>query len=74
MKRQGPLLGFLRYDAPLDAAWVGELAPGGLDERRIEALARMGDPHNIEMLYDLGLKAGERLVQADHFASAFDPV
>jgi len=67
-----PLWTFVRYDAPLEAAWLKahlgeEFAPLALAK-----LARLDDDRNVPELYRIGSEAGAALIRRDHFPDAFD--
>lgn len=67
-----PLMSYLRYDVDLAEPAVRALVPELDDARRIRSLSEMDAPENMDMLYQLGRRGGERDVQARDFASHFD--
>ncbi len=66
-----PLLSYLRYNLMLTAEDVDPLHPG-LSRDHLRSLADMDRPENMALLLELGERAGEQKVRAEHFPSAFD--
>ncbi len=68
-----PLWTFVRYDAPLEAAWIeqhlGRVYPAG----ELAALARIDDDRRVPELYAIGQDAGRSLIRPEHFPAVFDP-
>lgn len=67
-----PLLSYLRYNIDLSADNVRALDPSLTDAEQIEALSAMDAPENMSVLHRLGVRAAERGVLPDDFASTFD--
>ncbi len=68
-----PLWTFVRYDAPLEARWLAAHLDNPPDPSLLPRLSRLDDDRQVPALYDIGLRAGERLVKREHFADCFDP-
>lgn len=66
-----PWLTYLRYDAPLDRDWLRDVARLDLTKKEVEALQKMDDPENIELLAKVGVAAAE-LVKESDFKTGFD--
>jgi hypothetical protein len=69
-----PLWTFVRYDAPLEAAWLGQHLEDPPPAADLPKLARLDDDRQVPRLYDIGRRAGARLVKPEHFSDVFDPV
>jgi predicted acylesterase/phospholipase RssA len=67
-----PLLSYVRYDVNLGAAGVTELLGADAASIPIENLTAMDAPENMRDLQRLGIAAGERDVQGQHFPQPFD--
>lgn len=65
----GKLFRFLRYDVPLDAPWLADVLDLKLSERDVTRLRRMDDPGTIPLAYEIGRRAAERQVKAEHLLS-----
>ncbi len=67
-----PLIQYLRYNVHLESTWLKE----NLDEDRpaeeVKDLKEMDRPENMEVLWELGVKAAERQIQNQHFPARFD--
>lgn len=63
-----PLFHYLRYDVKLEQNELNEL---GFTKVKAEKIREMSDVANKEVLRDIGLEAGKRLVKDDHFPQAF---
>ncbi|HVN01428.1 MAG TPA: patatin-like phospholipase family protein [Caulobacteraceae bacterium] len=68
-----PLWTFVRYDAPLEAAWLAEHLDDPPPPERLPHLSRLDDDRQVPALYDIGLRVGARLVKPEHFPDVFDP-
>ncbi len=64
-----PLLHYLRYDVKLEQNELNDL---GFTKVIAEKIREMSDANNKEVLRDIGLEAGKRLVKDSHFPKAFD--
>ena len=62
----GKLFRFLRYDVPLDRPWLAETLDLKLSERDVTRVRRMDDPGTIPLAYEIGRRAAERQVKAEH--------
>lgn len=67
-----PLLTYLRYNVDLQPAEVSRLLGEDAKTVAVENLSAMDAPENMDALHKLGIAAGRRHVQHDHFPSAFD--
>jgi hypothetical protein len=68
----GPLLSYLRYDVDLHRESVLSLDRAAIDSGRIKSLDRMDVPDNMDLLYRLGVLAGQRDVDPRDFRAVFD--
>jgi hypothetical protein len=68
-----PLWTFVRYDAPLEAAWLKAHLDETFSPEQIADLAKMDDDKMVPELYRVGEKAGENLIKPEHFPEAFNP-
>lgn len=64
-----PLLHYLRYDVKLEQNELNDL---GFTNIMAEKIREMSDAANKEVLRDIGLEAGRRLVKDEHFPAVFD--
>ncbi|MCC4113889.1 patatin-like phospholipase family protein [Aromatoleum toluclasticum] len=67
-----PLISYLRYDLELNREAIQALDSRLTDLDRIRSLSEMDAPENMEILHEVGLRAGERDVDLADFASIFD--
>jgi hypothetical protein len=67
-----PLLSYVRYDVNLGGAGVAELLGEDAASIPIENLTAMDAPENMRDLHRIGIAAGERDVQGQHFPNVFD--
>jgi hypothetical protein len=67
-----PLLSYVRYDVDLRPAAVRDLLGDEARMITVENLSAMDAPENMAALHRLGIVAGERKVQSDHFPAAFN--
>jgi hypothetical protein len=68
-----PLWTFVRYDAPLEEAWLTNVLGASPASALLDAYRRIDGAVNIPALIELGQTVGEKLIHAEHFDSAFDP-
>jgi hypothetical protein len=66
----GKLFRFLRYDVQLDGPWLAETLDLKLSERDVIRARRMDDTGTIPLAYEIGRRAAERQVKAEHLLSA----
>lgn len=64
-----PLLHYIRYDVKLEQNELNEL---GFPKVVAEKIREMSDASNKEVLRDIGLEAGKRIVVDSHFPKVFD--
>ena len=67
-----PLLSYLRYNVDLRPASIRDMLADEAAGIRLENLSAMDAPENMPALHRLGIAAGQREVQRDHFPRAFD--
>ncbi len=63
------LLHYIRYDVKLEQNELNDL---GFTKVKAEKIREMSDASNKEVLRDIGLEAGKRIVVDSHFPKAFD--
>jgi uncharacterized protein len=68
-----PMWSFVRYDAPLEAAWLKQHLDRTYSEVDLARLTRLDDDRMVPELYDIGEQAGAALIEPGHFAEVFDP-
>ena len=61
---------FLRYDVHLDAAWLAENVDMTLPPADVLRVRRMDDTATIPLAYEIGHRAAERQVKAEHLLAA----
>ena len=66
------LCSYLRYNVLLTSDWFEKNLGEKPSRKALEALGAMDEPDNIPELDRVGRLAGQKLVQAGHFPSAFD--
>lgn len=66
----GPLFRFLRYDVRLEADWLEQQLGIKLSEKDLACVREMDNPESIPLAYDIGCKAAEQQVKAEHWVSA----
>jgi len=66
-----PLLSYLRYNVMLTPDDVDIFHPG-LSPVELQSLGEMDNPRNLDLLLELGERAGEQRILASHFPSAFN--
>lgn len=66
------LLSYLRYNVELQPAVIRELLGDEANTVAMENLTAMDAPENMQVLHRLGVAAGQRRVQSDHFPAAFN--
>jgi hypothetical protein len=64
---------FVRYDAPLEAAWLKDHLGRTYSSIELAALARLDDDRRVPELYAIGEAAGDALIRPGHFPDAFNP-
>jgi len=64
-----PLFHYLRYDVKLEQNELNDL---GFSKIKAEKIREMSDAANKEVLRDIGLEAGKRIVKDEHFPKDFD--
>ena len=65
-----PLFRFLHYNVRLEHQWLDQELGIKLDDATLDSYRCMDIPSNIPALYQLGVQAAERQIQAEHFAPA----
>jgi predicted acylesterase/phospholipase RssA len=68
-----PLWTFVRYDAPLEAAWLERALGKAPADALLKRYMRIDGAANIPALLDLGLAVGAATIKEEHFPAAFDP-
>jgi hypothetical protein len=68
-----PMWTFVRYDAPLEAAWLDEHIGLSCSPLELARLNRLDDDRMVPQLYEIGARAGEALIRAEHFPEVFNP-
>jgi hypothetical protein len=63
----GPLFRFLRYDVRLEVEWLAEHLDVKLSEKDIARVREMDNPESIPLAYEIGQRAAERQVKAQHW-------
>ena len=63
----GPLFRFLRYDVRLEADWLERELDLRLSEKDLARVREMDNPDSIPLAYDIGRRAAERQVKAEHW-------
>lgn len=63
----GKLLHYVRYDAPLEAGWLAAEAGLSLPTEEVRALRAFDRPELAPRLLEIGRRAAERHVRAEHF-------
>jgi len=66
----GKLLRFVRYDVRIEAPWIAEMLDLKLSARDVTRVRRMDDPGAIPLAYEIGRRAAERQVRAEHLLPA----
>ncbi|MBI1227278.1 MAG: patatin [Bacteroidetes bacterium] len=64
-----PLFHYVRYDVPLEQNYLNEL---GFPKVVAEKIREMSDSKNKEVLRDIGIEAGKRIVKDEHFPAVFN--
>lgn len=67
-----PLLSYVRYNVHLQSAAIRDLLGHGSEKLDLEDLTAMDAPENMPTLHRLGIAAGQRKVQSEHFPAVFD--
>ena len=68
----GPLFRFLRYDVRLEADWLEEHLDIKLSAKDLARVREMDNPDSIPLAYDIGQRAAERQVKAEHWIVPHD--
>jgi uncharacterized protein len=68
----GPLLSYVRYNVDLRPDAIRDLLGDEASTIAIDNLSAMDAPENMQALHRLGVVAGRRQVQRDHFPTPFD--
>ncbi len=68
-----PLWTFVRYDAPLERAWLEKHLGQTYSAPDLAKLARIDDDRTVPELFSIGQRAGDALIRTEHFADIFDP-
>jgi len=63
----GKALRFVRYDVRVEAPWITEMLDLKVSERDVMRVRSMDDPGALPLAYEIGRRAAERQVQAEHF-------
>ena len=66
-----PCISYVRYNAYFNPSWLQTIGIM-LTDKEAQALSKMDDARNVELLQKIGVKAGENQVREDHFPTAFD--
>lgn len=66
----GPLFRFLRYDVRLEADWLEEHLGIRLGAKDLARVRAMDNPDSIPLAYEIGCKAAERQVKAEHWSGS----
>ena len=66
----GPLFRFLRYDVRLESEWLEQHLGMKLSDRDIARAREMDNPDDIPLSYEIGQRAAELQVKAEHWISA----
>ncbi|MEM7068368.1 MAG: patatin-like phospholipase family protein [Pseudomonadota bacterium] len=65
-----PLFEFARYDVRLVADWLKEYLDMNISSKDLERVRQMDNPDMIELAYDIGKVAAEKMVKAEHFETS----
>jgi hypothetical protein len=68
-----PMWTFVRYDAPLEAAWLEQHLGMTPSPALLARLARLDADELTPQLYEIGERAGAALIEAGHFRDVFNP-
>jgi uncharacterized protein len=68
-----PLWTYVRYDAPLEAAWLERALGAAPAHKLLKRYLRIDGAANIPALLDLGKAVGAATIKPEHFRAAFDP-
>ncbi len=68
-----PLWTFVRYDAPLEAAWLEKHLGQTYTPSALATLGRIDDDRTVPELFQIGQRAGDALIRPEHFADIFNP-
>ena len=62
---------FLRYDVRLEAEWLAEHLDLKLNDKDIARVREMDNPESIPLAYEIGQRASERQVKAQHWIAPY---
>ena len=65
----GPLFRFLRYDVRLERDWLAEHLDMKLSDKELALVRAMDNPASIPLAYEVGRRAAEKQVRAEHWSS-----
>jgi hypothetical protein len=65
----GPLFRFLRYDVRLERDWLEEQLDMKLSDKELALVRAMDNPASIPLAYEVGRRAAEKQVRAEHWSS-----
>jgi len=68
----GPLFRFLRYDLRLETDWLAEHLDVRLSEKDLARVREMDNPDSIPLAYEIGCRAAEKQVKAEHWNGGAD--
>ena len=68
-----PLWTFVRYDAPLEPAWLKKTLGRVFAEKQMARLQRLDDEQQIAPLYEIGAAVARLQIKPEHFSDAFAP-
>ena len=63
----GKMFRFLRYDVPLEEDWLAAEIGYDADEDKLASLRGMDDPDMVHELYEIGRRAAQKQVKAEHW-------
>lgn len=63
----GPMFRFLRYDVKLEAPWLKEVLDLNVPAQDVMRMHHLDDPGMIPLLYEIGRRAAEQQVKAEHW-------
>ena len=72
LRKNMPLLTYLRYDADLGLAALRDLLEDEANALPVEDLTAMDAPENMKALHRVGTLVGEKDVKSEHFPALFD--
>jgi hypothetical protein len=69
----GPMFRFLRYDVRLDVGWLEQHLGLKLSDKDLARVREMDNPESIPLAYDIGCRAAEIQVRAEHWIGGVKP-